>query len=325
MRRRWLWGLWELISEDVGQARAADPVRVADPMPVADRVGIGWRAPLAASIFTYLDSIDVVEIIADEYFSASRRVLRSMRSLAREVPLAVHGVGLGLASVVPVAGRRLDRLAKIVHDIEPVLWSEHLAFVRGGDYEIGHLAAAPRNVMTVQGALHNIQRARIVVGSAGVFENIATLVEPPDSALSEPGWVTAILEACASPLLLDLHNLYANAVNFGHDPLEYLHRFPLNRAQVVHLSGGHWIDLGPNEFGLSSRRLLDDHVHDVPDAVYALLTELGRCCPQPLSVILERDGNYPEFPELLRQLRRAREALSEGRRRAKGSHELAAV
>jgi len=297
--------------------RAAAPVRTTDALGATDQVGIGWRAPLAASIFTHLDSIDVVEIIADEYFSASKRVLRSMRSLAREVPVAVHGVTLGLASVVPVAERRLERLAKVVNEIEPLLWSEHLAYVRGGDYEIGHLAAAPRNVMTVQGALHNIQRARAVVGTAGVFENIATLVEPPDSVLSEPDWIAAILEASASPLLLDLHNLYANAVNSGQDPLEYLRRFPLERARIVHLSGGHWIDLGPNDFGLSSRRLLDDHVHDVPDAVYALLAQLGQWCPQPLTIILERDGNYPEFPELIRQLSRAREALAEGRRRFK--------
>jgi uncharacterized protein (UPF0276 family) len=103
-------------------------------------------------------------------------------------------------------------------------------------------------------------------------------------------------------------------MNFGHDPLEFLLRFPLERIQVVHLSGGHWIDLAPNEYGLSSRRLLDDHVHDVPDAVFELLAAVAQCCPQPLTVILERDGNYPEFPALLRQLRRAREALAEGRR-----------
>jgi len=65
-----------------------------------DQVGLGWRAPLSASIFTHLDAIDVVEVIADDYFNASARVLRSLRSLAREVPMAVHGVALGLASVV---------------------------------------------------------------------------------------------------------------------------------------------------------------------------------------------------------------------------------
>lgn len=283
----------------------------------ADKVGLGWRAPLAASIFTHLDAIDVVEVIADDYICASRGELRAMRSLAREVPLALHGVGLGLASVVPVESRRLDRLAKLVNDIEPLLWSEHLAFVRGGGHEIGHLAAPARNAATVAGASSNIRRARAVVGSAPVLENIATLVEPPDSTLAEPDWVSAILHTVGSPLLLDLHNLYANALNFGHDPCKYLRQFALEQTQVVHLSGGRWIDLGPNEFGLTSRRLLDDHVHDVPDAVFRLLEELAQRCAQPLTVIVERDGRYPEFPVLLQQLQRAREALAAGRRRAR--------
>ena len=55
-------------------------------MSTGDQVGLGWREPLAASIFTHLDAIDVVEVIADDYFGASGRMLRSMRALAREVP-----------------------------------------------------------------------------------------------------------------------------------------------------------------------------------------------------------------------------------------------
>lgn len=293
-----------------------------------DKVGLGWRAPLAASLFTHLDAIDVVEVIADDYFRASARALRSMRSLGREVPMVLHGVALGMASVTPVTRRRIDRLAQVVDALEPAGWSEHLAFVRGGPYEIGHLAAPPRNVMTVEGAVDNIARVRAVIGADPVLENIATLVEPPDSPMSEPEWVTAVITGSRSPLLLDLHNLYANAVNSGHDPREYLLKFPLDRVRMVHLSGGHWIQLEAPEYGLSARRLLDDHVHDVPEAVFTLLAELGQRCPQALTVILERDGNYPEFSLLLQQVQRAREALAQGRRNAlerKRVHELAAV
>ena len=293
-----------------------------------DQVGLGWRAPLAASLFAHLDAIDVVEVIADDYFKASARVLRSMRSLGREVPMILHGVALGMASVAPVTNKRADRLAKVVNALEPAAWSEHLAFVRGGAYEIGHLAAPPRNLVTVEGAVNNIARVRAIVGADPALENVATLVDPPDSSMSEPDWVTAVVAGSSSPLLLDLHNLYANAVNFGHDPREYLLRFPLDRVRMVHISGGHWIELDSSEYGLSSRRLLDDHVHDVPDAVFCLLRELGQRCPQPLTVILERDGHYPEFSLLLRQVQRAREVLAQGRRDAQERRrvqELAAV
>jgi uncharacterized protein (UPF0276 family) len=281
-----------------------------------DRVGLGWRTPLAANIFTHLDSIDVVEVIADDYCNAPARALRSIRSLGREVPVIAHGVTLGLASVVPPTRKRVDRLARVINSIEPVLWSEHLAFVRGGGYEIGHLAAPPRNDATVAGALRNLTIARGVVGTPPALENIATLIDPPDSPLSEPDWIAEIITASQSPLLLDLHNLLANAVNFGHDPCEYLLEFPLETVRLVHISGGQWVTLDAATHGLTARRLLDDHLHDVPDPVFELLTELGRRCPQWVTVILERDGHYPDFQILLRQLQRAREALALGRARA---------
>lgn len=284
-----------------------------------DRVGLGWRDALAASIYVHLDSIDVIEVILDDYCKAPARQLRALRSLGREVPVIGHGVTLGLASVSPVATARVDSLAKVVNALEPQLWSEHLAFVRSGGYEIGHLAAPPRNRRTVEGAVANIERVRGIVGTSPALENIATLIDPPNSAMSEPKWVGDIIAATGVPLLLDLHNLYANAVNFGHDPFEYLRAFPLEEAQVVHISGGVWIEA-------ESRRLLDDHLHDVPDIVYSMLGWLAEHCSQPLTVILERDGQYPQFEALLRQLQRAREALASGRaKRSREAYELAAV
>ena len=132
---------------------------------IRDQVGLGWRVPLAASLFAHLDAIDVFEVIADDYFDASARVLRSMRSLGREVPMILHGVALGVASVAPVTNKRADRIAKVINALEPAAWSEHLAFVRGGAYEIGHLAAPPRNLGTVEGAINNIARVRAIVGA----------------------------------------------------------------------------------------------------------------------------------------------------------------
>jgi len=61
------------------------------------------------------------------------------------------------------------------------------------------------------------------------------------------------------------------------------------------------------------RRLLDDHLHDVPDPVYALLQHVAARTENPLNVILERDGNYPPMLDLLAQLDLAREAVRQGR------------
>lgn len=272
-----------------------------------DRVGLGWRPELAAGVFAHLDRVDVVEVMADDHFRASRAELRALRTLGAQVPVVLHGVSLGLASTEPVDVRRLEAMARVVEAVRPESWSEHLAFVRGGGVEIGHLAAPPRTADTVAGTAANVARARAVVGTTPLLENVATLVDPLGDR-GEADWIADTAEAADAPLLLDLHNLYANARNFGFDAGAFLERIPLGRVRAVHLSGGRWITAGGG-----GHRLLDDHLHDPPDAVYALLAALARRAPHPLTVILERDGAFPRMEVLLAQLDRARAALAEGR------------
>src|SRR5262245_2778498 len=100
-----------------------------------DRVGMGWRPELAAGIFDALDRIDVLEVVADNYFEASREHRRGLALVAQRVAVQVHCIDLGLAGAEDVATARLERLARLVDEIEPESWSDHLAFVRAGDIE----------------------------------------------------------------------------------------------------------------------------------------------------------------------------------------------
>jgi uncharacterized protein (UPF0276 family) len=274
-----------------------------------DRVGLGWRPELAAGIFDSLDQIDVLEVIADNYFDARRRERQALKMIARQVPVQIHSIALGLAGTEAVSRQRLDRVARLVNEIEPEAWSEHLAFTRASGVEIGHLAAPPRTEASVEAAVQNLETASAVVGSKPLMENIATLLEPPCSHLSEPAWIVNIMAASGCDLLLDLHNLYANSINFGFDPLQFLSSLPLARIGGVHIAGGQWITAPDG----SKSHLLDDHLHDVTEPVYELLRELAARVPKPLTVILERDGAYPPMPALLRELQRARDALAMGR------------
>jgi uncharacterized protein (UPF0276 family) len=276
-----------------------------------DRFGLGWRPELSAGILSHLDQLDVVEVIVDDYFAAPRQKIQALRTLATQVPIVLHGVTLGLASAVPVDRKRLENIARLVDTIQPEFWSEHLSFVRGGGIEIGHLAAPPRTQSTIAGAAPNLATAKAIVGTLPLVENVATLIDPPGSQYDEPTWIAEILSTSGCDLLLDLHNLYANAVNFDFDPLAYLAHLPSERIAAVHLAGGRWI----RGQSFTDRRLLDDHLHDVPDAVYELLTAVGERTTRSLTVILERDGHYPPIEQLLAQLTRARCALQIGRAR----------
>lgn len=275
-----------------------------------DRVGLGWRPELAAGILAHLDRIDAVEVIAEEYFDASPKRVRALTTLARNVSVTLHGTSQGLASTSKPDRRRLEKFARLMDAVQPDGWSEHLAFVRAGGIEIGHLAAPPRCGSTVDSTASNLDVAARIVGSAPEIENIATLVDPPASDRDEPQWLADVVDASGCELLLDIHNIYANGVNFGPAPEIYLERLPLERVRTVHIAGGKVIG------SPGAERVLDDHLHDVPDPVYELLSELAARCPNPLTVILERDGSYPGILELLGQLDRARTALKRGRETA---------
>ncbi len=154
--------------------------------------------------------------------------LRPLRRLAAEVPVFWHGISLGLASTVPVDAKRLDRMARLVQRNRrgrvvgaPGVCPRR----RGRDRPPRSAAAQPR-----------LDRRRLppilsapAASSAQppLVENIATLIDPPGSKLAEPEWTGEIVETADAGLLLDLHNLYANAVNFGEEPYAFLRRFPL--------------------------------------------------------------------------------------------------
>lgn len=272
-----------------------------------DRVGLGWRPELAAGILGSLDRIDVVEVIADDLFCASKARLRAVRTLAAQVPVTLHGVSMGLASTVAVAPARLDAMAKVIDAVRPEGWSEHLAFVRGGGVEIGHLAMPPRCSETIAGLCANVARATRVTGARPLLENVASLIEPPGSRLGEGAFLQDVVAATGAQLLLDLHNLHANAFNFGFDALDVLRSLPVDRIGAVHLAGGRMIP------ATSRPRLLDDHLHDVPAPVFALLERLAARVDRPLTVILERDGRYPSMESMLAELDEARASIARGR------------
>lgn len=182
--------------------------------------------------------------------------------------------------------RWLANMARLIERVRPAGWSEHLAFVRAAGVEVGHLAMPPRTPQTVEQTVLNVEAARAVTGLTPALENIATLFDPPMSTLAEAAWSRQLLGAAQAPMLLDLHNLYANAVNAGRDPLTDLAAFPLERVRCVHLSGGMWISHDGGERRLESRTTAT------------------------FDVVLERDGHYPSFDVMLEELDRARAALN---------------
>ena len=119
------------------------------------------------------------------------------------------------------------------------------------------------------------------------LEPIASLFEWPVGEIDEGAFITELLERTGALLLLDVANLYANARNHGHDPVDRIDRLPLDRLAYVHVAGG------VVEDGLYH----DSHAHPVPAAVLDLLARVAERVPVP-GVMIERDRLFPPVAEL---------------------------
>lgn len=86
------------------------------------------------------------------------------------------------------------------------------------------------------------ERARVLQDLYGMpllHENPAFYVQTPGAEMPEEEFLARLVEAADTYLLLDLHNLYTNAMNLpGYDCQRYLDTIPMDRVVGIHLSGG---------------------------------------------------------------------------------------
>ncbi|HEX6077399.1 MAG TPA: DUF692 domain-containing protein [Micromonosporaceae bacterium] len=253
-------------------------------------VGLGWR-PELAGLFDELPGLRFTEVIAESLASSGAPPAPLAALRERGVTVIPHGVRLSLGGAEPLEPARIDFLARCAESLEAPLVSEHIAFVRAGGIEAGHLLPVPRTRDMVDLLVRNIRQVRASLPVPLALEPIAALFDWPDDELDEADFLTEIVDRTDALLLLDVANAYANARNRGDDPTVLLDRLPLERIGYVHVAGG------SEHEGLYHDTHTDPTPHEVLDLVRALC---GRR-PAPGSM-LERDGGYPPKAELYAEL-----------------------
>jgi uncharacterized protein (UPF0276 family) len=252
-------------------------------------VGIGWREELAGFI-ARRQGLGFVEVVA-EGVHADRPLPAGLEELQRRLPVIPHGVKLSLGGAEEPDPARVAHLVAVAEWLGSPLVSEHVAFVRAGGLEAGHLLPVPRTWEALEVLVANVRLAQADLPVPLALEHVAALLEWPAPELDEASFLTELLHRTEALLLLDVANLYANARNHGSDPLAFLDALPLERIAYLHAAGGVERD------GLYH----DTHAHPTPAAVLELVSEV--CARRdPPGVLLERDDAYPPEAELAAEL-----------------------
>ncbi|MDP2274247.1 MAG: DUF692 domain-containing protein [Archangium sp.] len=262
-------------------------------MPAVSGVGIGLRRELFDPLLATARRVDWLEVITENFAGLSGRPAVLLERFRARWPLIPHGVGLSVGSAPPEG--YLENLAPFVRLLDPPFFSDHLCFSSVGERTWFDLLPLPRHDETVARVVGHARAAQQAVGYPLVLENITTYAEMPGSVFDEATLLRRVAEEAGVGLLLDVNNLYVNAINHGKDPRELLEQFPLEHVRQLHLAG----------HSRDGELLLDTHAAPVAAPVWELyVAALKRCGPVP--TLIEWDQHIPSLNAVLDEADRAR-------------------
>jgi uncharacterized protein len=294
----------------------AAPFRAEPPVPEPMGIGFGCAPMLPDTLYTS-DLLDFVEITPEifhrETIEHGRRTLvpdRSFDAARRRcegLPIVVHGVELSIGSAHGMFEPCLRMMDRMLGEWPFRWYSEHLHFQTFLDTDGREVnAGVPLPLPPTEEAARLVAvRAAAIQNRYGVpflLENAAYYLPdlPADPEIGDEfGLMDRIEALCGCGRLLDLHNLYCNALNFGFDPKAALERVSLDRVLEIHVAGGSWCE------GF----YMDGHDGRVPGPVWELLELTLSRAPRIAGVVFEILEEYvPRLgPDgIARELERAR-------------------
>ena len=199
-------------------------------------VGIGWRPEIAGSS-PDLPGLRFTEVVAESVGHGPRfRLVADLRD--RGVAVVPHGVKLSLGGAEPVDPARVAHLAACAAALDAPLVSEHIAFVRAGGVEAGHLLPVPRTRDAVDAVVANVSQRPGRAGRAaraGADRRAVRLARrrARRGASSSPRSSTGPARCCCStsPTCTPTRATAART-------REPARRVPLERIAYVHVAGG---------------------------------------------------------------------------------------
>lgn len=276
-------------------------------LPIPARAGIGLRSGHVAD---FLDrspeqdwsSVGWIEIHAENYFAPGGPRRAALDEIARDFPLSVHGVGLSLGSADGLDLEHLARLKSVVDHYQPDLVSEHVAWSVTGDHYWNDLLPLPYTEEALDALVRNVDHAQEVLGRRILVENPSTYVAFADPQMSEPEFLSALVQRTDCGLLLDVNNIHVSGHNHGFDADAYLDGLPFDAVQEIHVSG-HAVEETPE-----GRLLVDTHGSAVVPAVWDLLRgAIDKAGPRP--VLVEWDSDLPPLGTLIAEAATANSVL----------------
>ena len=262
----------------------------------ATGAGLGLRRVLLDQLIEApAGAFDFLECAPDNWIGVGGRAGERFAALASRHPLACHGLSLSLGGPDPLDTRFLRQTRDFLERHDVVLYSEHLSYC-SADGHLYDLLPLPFTEDAVHHVAARIRQVQDALGRRIAVENVSYYAAPWQ-AMPEADFVNAVLAEAGCDLLLDVNNLFVNAVNHGYDARAFIDALPGARIASYHVAG---------HYDEADDLKIDTHGAAVKDDVWSLLAHAYRA-HGVRPTLLERDFNFPPLAELLAELARVRQ------------------
>lgn len=265
-------------------------------LPAAASAGLGLRrALLDALLRAPTGAFDFLECAPDNWLGVGGALGDRLAALSQRHPLSCHGLSLSLGGPAPLDVDFLQRTRRFLDQHRVALYSEHLSWC-SDDGHLYELLPLPFTGEAVRHVAARIRQAQDILGRRIAVEN-ASYYAVPAADMDEACFINAVLEEADCDLLLDINNVYVNAINHGYDAAAFLARMPTRRIASYHIAGHH---------DQAEDLKIDTHGMPVKPDVWTLLAT-AHALHGVRPTLLERDFNFPPLAELLDELGRIRQ------------------
>jgi uncharacterized protein len=262
-------------------------------------VGIGLRREFHEQILGTERRVDWLEVISETVMSLSGRSRYVLDACLERWPMIPHGVAASMGTERSEAGAYDTQLAKLSEHMQAAYISDHLCYTSLSGHESFDLLPLPFTHEAIDAVAQRAQQMSTRVGRPMLLENITYYAIMPGAQMSEDAFLRRALEASGCKLLLDLNNVYLNALNHGEDPKLALARLPLEHVGQIHLAG----------YMKEGELLIDTHSCEVSEPVWDLYrAALAKTGPVP--TLIEWDQDIPSLDAVLDEADKARAIMT---------------
>jgi uncharacterized protein (UPF0276 family) len=253
--------------------------------------GLGLRRAMLGDLLEMAPgAVDFLECAPDNWIGVGGAYAEQLDRLAARHPITCHGLSLSLGGPQPLDLDLLRGTRQFLDRYAVAIYTEHLSYCSDSGH-LYDLLPIPFTEEAVHHVADRIRQAQDVLGQRIAVENISYYAAP-FQAMSEIDFINAVLEEADCDLLLDVNNLYVNAINHRYDARAFLAALPAQRVTYLHVAG---------HYDEADDLKIDTHGAAVKPDVWTLLHQTYQRFG-PVPTLLERDFNFPPLSELLAEI-----------------------